>query len=229
MTTKLTAALILAFIAGCTNVDQNPVDTEGVVLPKYLPSESPDNWVLAHIDVETTGLIPGYHEMIDIGLVYTTLEGRIIDSMFLRIQPEHPERLAPGAQKVNAYDPEAWEKLSAVSPLVAVDSISNFHNSVVGNRSALMIAYNSWFDAAFLDHLFRSAHKTWRHLFYYFILDIPSMAWSLGFRDLTGQELLDKYQIADEPHIAQEHTGITGAMLNVRIYQALIKPAQSPE
>ncbi|MEO7367147.1 MAG: hypothetical protein ABIZ36_04270 [Gemmatimonadaceae bacterium] len=25
----------------------------------------------------------------------------------------------------------------------------------------------------------------------------------------------------DEPHVADEHTGITGAMVNVRIYQAL--------
>ena len=33
------------------------------------PSESPKRWLLAHVDVETTGLLPGYHEMIDIGIV----------------------------------------------------------------------------------------------------------------------------------------------------------------
>ena len=36
------------------------------------PSESPQRWLLAHVDVETTGLLPGYHEMIDIGIVMTT-------------------------------------------------------------------------------------------------------------------------------------------------------------
>jgi hypothetical protein len=39
------------------------------------PSEAPDEWLLAFVDVETTGLIPGYHEMIDIGIVMTDLDG----------------------------------------------------------------------------------------------------------------------------------------------------------
>ena len=35
------------------------------------PNEAPDQWLLAHIDVETTGLLPGHHEMIDVGIVMT--------------------------------------------------------------------------------------------------------------------------------------------------------------
>ena len=70
-----------------------------------------------------------------------------------------------------------------------------------------MVAYNSHFDAAFMDHLFRSANKTWRNLYYYFILDIPSMAWGLGIQELTSNWIRDRYQVADESHIAEEHTG----------------------
>lgn len=69
-----------------------------------IPNQDSDKWLLAHIDVEITGLIPGYHEMIDIGMVMTDLSGNIIDSLFLRIQPKHPERLEPGAFKVNLYN-----------------------------------------------------------------------------------------------------------------------------
>ena len=65
------------------------------------PNEAPDKWLLAHIDVETTGLLPGHHEMIDVGIVMTTLEGDILDSLFFRIQPANPERLSPGAKAVN--------------------------------------------------------------------------------------------------------------------------------
>ncbi len=36
-------------------------------------------------------------------------------------------------------------------------------------------------------------------------------------------EIMSYYNIPDEPHIAEQHTGITGAMLNVRIYQTLIR------
>jgi len=191
--------------------------------PVLHPSEAPDQWLLAHIDVETTGLLPGYHEMIDIGVVMTNLNGDILDSLFLRIKPQHPERLAQKAFEVNAFDPERWDALGALSIASAVDSIISFHKKVAADKQVLMVAYNSHFDAAFLDHLFRSVNKTWRELYYYFILDIPSMAWGLGFRDLNSRQVMDYYDIPDEPHIADQHTGITGAMVNVRIYRALIR------
>jgi DNA polymerase III alpha subunit (gram-positive type) len=196
------------------------MESKGSVLH---PSEVPEQWLLAHIDVETTGLLPGYNEMIDIGIVMTNLDGDILDSLFLRIQPQYPERLAAKAYDVNAFDPKKWNELGAFSPAVAVDSIISFHKKVAGDRQVLMVAYNSHFDAAFLDHLFRSVNKTWRELYYYFIMDIPSMAWGLGFRDLNSIQIMDYYDIPDEPHIADQHTGITGAMVNVRIYKALLR------
>ena len=190
------------------------------------PTEAPDQWLLAHIDVETTGLLPGYHEMIDIGIVMTTLKGEFIDSLFLRIQPAHPERISLGAMEVNAFDPSKWEQLGALKRSVAVDSILSFHERTAGNDHVLMVAYNSHFDAAFLDHLFRSAKKTWREMYYYFILDIPSMAWGLGLEDLNSSWIMEHYGVKDEPHIADQHTGITGAMVNVRIYRALLQYRQ---
>lgn len=44
--------------------------------------------------------------------------------------------------------------------------------------------------------------------------------WLLAFVDVetTGVRL----DVEDEPHVAALHTGITGAMLNIRIYQALL-------
>ncbi|MBA4072341.1 MAG: hypothetical protein C0497_10975 [Gemmatimonas sp.] len=84
-----------------------------------------------------------------------------------------------------------------------------------------LVAFNSQFDAGFLDALMRRDGHTWRELFHYFVLDIPSMAWSLGYRDLTGAALAKRLNLPDEPRVAEDHTGITGAMLNVRIYRAL--------
>jgi len=185
------------------------------------PATAPDEWVLAFLDVETTGLVPGYHEMIDLGLVMTDLDGGVIDSLFIRIQPEHPERLSEGARDVNAFDAERWRKLDALSPGAAIDSLVHFHQRVAGTRTVMLVAFNSWFDAAFVDHLFRSQESSWRTLYHYFVLDIPSMAWAMGYRDLTGAELARRLGVVDEPHEAEEHTGITGAMLNVRLYQAL--------
>ena len=39
------------------------------------PAEDPQARLLAFIDVETTGQVPGWHEMIDIGVVTTELDG----------------------------------------------------------------------------------------------------------------------------------------------------------
>lgn len=199
-----------------TAVDNAPVTSS-------LPTTEPDQWLMAHLDVETTGLVPGYHEMIDAGFVITDLEGTVIDSLFIKVQPEHPERLSPGAAKVNGFDAAKWKAEQALSTHDAIQKIFEFHQRVAGKKHVLLTTFNSQFDTAFLDHLLRRENRSWREMYHYFVLDVPSMAWSLGLRDLTNGGLAKRLGVADEPRVAVEHTGITGAMLNVRIYQALRK------
>jgi DNA polymerase III alpha subunit (gram-positive type) len=186
------------------------------------PDEAPEAWLLAFVDVETTGLKPGYHEMIDIGIVMTDLAGNELDALFLRIQPVHPDRTSAGAREVNAFDENRWRELQALTPAKAIDELLAFRNEIAGEREVLMVAFNSHFDTAFLDHLFRSQDRNWRELFHYFVLDLPSMAWSLGIYGLTGTSIADTLGIEDEPHVAELHTGITGARLNARIYRSLL-------
>ena len=192
-----------------------------------LPVEDPENWLLAFIDVETTGLRPGYHEMIDIGVVMTDLDGNEKGRFFKRIMPDHPERLSEGAAAVNGFSIDRWHRLHPLSSAVVVDSLVHFHRSLANGRNVLMVAFNSHFDASFLDYLFRSAGKNWRDLYFYFILDIPSMAWGLGLRHLVGDDLAKALGIPDEPRTANEHTGITGADLNFRLYRELSKRRSS--
>lgn len=226
------AVLILIAIAFATDIRAAAAATpvppyvkmlDGSTPPVTLPSVAPDNWLLAHIDVETTGLVAGWHEMIDIGLVMTDLEGNVLDSLFVRIQPEHPERLSAGAFAVNAFDAKKWKTMGALSPVDAVDRILAFHKRVAGSKKTLMVAHNCRFDSAFLDHLFRRADHSWLEMYHYYVLDIPSMLWGLGERDLGGDELMKRYNVEDEPHVAEYHTGITGAMVNVRLYRALLQ------
>ena len=190
------------------------------------PHADPDAWLLAFVDVETTGLIPGHHEMIDIGIVMTDLSGHELGELFVRIQPQHPERTDEGARAVNAFDEDRWRELQALGPDDAINQILTFHKEIAGDRNVLMVAFNSPFDTAFLDHLFRSQDRSWRELYHYFVLDLPSMAWSLGIHGLTGSNISGKLGIEDEPHVAELHTGITGARLNARIYRALLVRAE---
>jgi DNA polymerase III epsilon subunit-like protein len=185
------------------------------------PAQADGDWMLAFIDVETTGLVPGWHEMIDIGVVMAELDGREVDALHLYIQPAHPERLAEGARRVNAFDPARWREHGALDGGDAVARLREFHQRVAGERPVLFVAFNSQFDAAFLQHLFAESGGSWRELYHYFVLDIPSMAWGLGLRDLTGAALAARLGVDDEPRVAEVHTGLTGAQLNARLYRAL--------
>ena len=196
---------------------------EGTTVAGQTPAEAPENWLLAHIDVETTGLVPGYHEMIDIGIIMTDLHGNEVDRQFLRIMPDHPERTAPGAAAVNGFSVELWAERGFITTSAAVDSMVAFHKRVAGNKDVLFVAYNAWFDISFVDHLFRSTGRTWRELYHYFVLDLPSMAWGLGIHDLDGQGMSKKLKVVPETSDPLKHTGITGAASNVEIYRAILR------
>lgn len=187
------------------------------------PAGDPGDWLLAFVDVETTGISVGYHEMIDIGVILADLEGNEIDRLFLRVMPEHPERASEEATAINGFSLARWKSLDAVSAETAVQRLLTFHKSAAGGRRILMVAHNSQFDAAFVDFLLRSAGHRRDDIYYYYVLDIPSMAWSLGVRLLHGQRLADFFGIEDEPRTAMEHTGITGADLNLRMYREMLR------
>ncbi|MCB2211396.1 hypothetical protein KQI52_04735 [bacterium] len=186
------------------------------------PPEDPENWLLAFVDVETTGLQPGYHELVDIGLIYSDLKGRELGRLFERVMPEHPERTSPEAASVNGFSVERWDTLQTISAAELVQRITSFHNDIVkDNQQVILIAFNSWFDASFLEATFSAQESSVRSLYFYYVLDVPSMAWAVGMRGLSGANLAAELGIEDEPHEPLLHTGITGADLNLRVYRAL--------
>lgn len=191
-----------------------------------LPFGKPDHWRIAFVDVETTGVMPGYHEMVDIGIVMADVSGNEIGRFFRRIMPEHPERAQERALQVNGFSVERWESEGAVSPEKAVEGIIEFYGSTAKGKNVILCAYNVSFDNAFLDHLFRSVGKDLRKLHRY-ALDLPSVAWGMGLHDLYQKKIVGRLGVKDEPRARKgdapwKHTGITGAELDLRIYRALL-------
>lgn len=193
------------------------------------PPEDAGGWILAHVDVETTGLDPDFHEMIDIGMIYTDLAGEELGRFYTRIMPAHPERIDEGARRVNAFDVVRWREAGAVSGQEAVKQIVAFHGDISGERRVIFTAYNAWFDQGFTAALFARHGVAWRDLFFYHVLDIPSMAWGQGLTGLNATRLSEALALPDETRVPTEHTGITGAAFNVSVYRALIarRDAQS--
>lgn len=187
------------------------------------PSRAPDQWVMAHLDVETTGLVAGHHEIVDIGVVYTTLDGGVLDRWHRRVMPRYPDRVSPEAVKINGFEPTVWKKLGAIEPARAVELLLTFERDRFPGKTLVRVAYNSKFDAAFMDHLLRE-HGTaldQPNQSYYW-LDVPSMAWMMGYRSLEHGDLGQELGVAPKSRVPLEHTGLGCAEYNVRVYRALL-------
>lgn len=193
------------------------------------PAEAPEDWVLAIVDVETTGLDPVEHELIDIGAIYATVNGEELGRFFIRVRPDHPERAAPQARAVNGYSPERWEALGAVSEAEAAARFLAFHDEMTQGRHALFTAYNAYFDRSFLDAFLRQHGSSFRAHFSYFILDLPSLAWGAGIRDLKNADVAARFGLPAETDDPLQHTGLSGVEWNLALYRAIAHHGDASE
>ena len=193
-------------------------------------SALPGPTIIAIIDVETTGLDPSHHEMVDLGALYVRPDGQELGRFFVRIHPPHPDRLDPGAAAVNGYSPARWRTLGAVDEAEAVRQWRAFHDQMARASGATVTfaALNAWFDQSFTDALLRRHNSSWRELFHYQILDLPSMAWGQGARELGGAALAARYGLEPETRDPLRHTGESGVEFNLALYRAMMQGAVSP-
>jgi oligoribonuclease (3'-5' exoribonuclease) len=69
---------------------------------------------IAVTDVETKGLEPDIHEIIEIGLILVDQPSlTILDMLDVKVRPEHIERASEAALALNGYNQQEWR--SAVS------------------------------------------------------------------------------------------------------------------
>lgn len=179
--------------------------------------------ILALIDVETTGLDPDVHEMIDIGAIYIERDGRELGRFFVRIHPQHPERVDPGAQAVNGFSVDRWHTLNAVHARQAIEEFEIFHRKIAQDRPVIFTAFNVWFDQAFVARWFAREGRRFRDWYHYQVLDLPSMAFAQGHHALTGAEIAAALGIPAETRDPLLHTGATGAEFNLAVYRSLMQ------
>ena len=182
---------------------------------------------MSFVDIETTGLKPGFHEAVDVGMVISSLKGAYHDEFHCRIMPHHPERAGDSIRQINGFTEQRWKELGAFSKADAVQKVQSFFREVTDGKNVLFCAYNESFDYPFLRHLFRDVDEEARELFDY-TLDLPSIAWGAGYYQLHGWKLTQALGVDEEPQGDDpdtdpvEHTGLTGAKKNLRIYNALM-------
>lgn len=110
--------------------------------------------MICAVDTETGGLLAGFHEVIAVAIVplTETFEPAPVEPFVTKVRPEHPDRLSPGALKVNG---ESWESLqNAPTRKESIELFFQwFKNTVLNNgfKKISPLAQNWAFDKGFLQ------------------------------------------------------------------------------
>jgi len=99
---------------------------------------------IALVDIETTGLLPTEHEIIEIGMVvFDSNTMRIIEEWSTKVKPVYPENGSPKAYAVNGYNDEDWAEAPDIIPVL--------ETFVEKTKDCVFVAYNVAFDWGFLE------------------------------------------------------------------------------
>jgi DNA polymerase III epsilon subunit-like protein len=113
-----------------------------------------DGNILAAVDVETTGRVPGYHEIIQIAIQILDSDCKPTDQFFYHtIKPEHKDRVEPRATAVHRLDvdhlilhaPDKWQVADWLD-----DWWSNL--DLPFKKTMVPLAQNWRYDSSFLIH-----------------------------------------------------------------------------
>ena len=126
---------------------------------------------IAFIDLETSGLDPTRHEILEIGVIRVQGAGLAeIDRTDVRVHPRHIETADPAALGLNGYSAKAWE--NAASLTEALEWIAPLL------EGAILAGHGVAFDKAFLDVAWRDTGVTPPEMDHH-LLDTVTLAWPL--------------------------------------------------
>jgi DNA polymerase III epsilon subunit family exonuclease len=176
---------------------------------------------LAFIDVETTGLNPDLHEIIELGVVLVRQipqEGKgpaleVISEYEYKIIPERLFNADPESLKINGYTPEKW---TDAKPLKEV-----MEDFSVRTKSASFVAHNVAFDLEFIKRAFE--HAGVKSQMHYHRIDTISLAFAKLYHDPKVEKfslrfLCEYFGIKNE----NAHTALSDARATFELYQKLV-------
>lgn len=151
---------------------------EGVEPPARAPIKA-----IAFVDIETTGLDPDRHEILEVAVVRVDPDALIVlEEKSVLVQPERLSDADPEALAVCGYSASVWSRalplkwaLRAIAPLL---------------DGALIAGHNVGFDWSFLEAGFRRAELPLPRVDYH-RLDTASLAWLLKANDEVDSVSLD--------------------------------------
>ncbi len=175
---------------------------------------------LAFVDIETTGLDPDKHEIIELGVVLVRQIGdmgkdfEVIEEFEIKIKPEHIELADPQALKVNGYDASQWVFANTLTEAMKVFSEKT--------KDAIFVAHNMTFDYSFIDKAFKQTGV--ENKMFYAKLDTISMAYAKlhanpHIEKFRLQKLCEYFGVENE----RAHSALSDTRALFEVYKHLMK------
>ena len=181
-------------------------------------ANSIQNLPLAFVDLETTGLNPHKHEIIEIGVVIARQTGNpeqaleVVEEFEIQVKPAHIELADPDALRVNQYHKRSWERAIPMADAAVI-----LEQKLKG---CVFIAQNVVFDCSFLQSAFHKLGKSFDNVIYYQKMDIASIAFGAKYDDpklarYTLRELSEYFQVKNvAAHTALSDTRVAFEITN---------------
>lgn len=172
---------------------------------------------LCFIDIETTGPVIGFHEIIDIAFIRTSpnAERRLSQCSF-RIAPRHPERVTEFAQRLTGFATAEWANAHTLTKV--------WDQLELVAREGTPVCHNPSFDRAFVQLAALQNDLPPLSLDYHWI-GTESLAWPLvkcsgdwPRKSFSQSSICRILGVKEEPAL---HSALEGAESCLRLYRCL--------
>jgi DNA polymerase-3 subunit epsilon len=168
---------------------------------------------MAITDLETTGTDPRNHEIIELGLLVVDQKSlAILDSLELKVRPEHLVTASESALRLNGYNEHDWAGAVSLSEVM-----TEYSRKVEG---AMFCSHNVTFDWSFIQEAVRTTGVPVN--LDYHRLDIFTMGWTVlrghGLDDFNLSKVAKYLGLGEEP---VPHRAINGARMAYEVFKRL--------
>jgi DNA polymerase III epsilon subunit-like protein len=185
---------------------------------------------MAAVDIETTGSVVGYHEIIQIAIVPLTPDLDPWDKapFYMDIRPDFPERAEPDAMRKNGLVME--ELMLCPDAIQVADCLEDYWNwiNLPVDKRLIPLTQNGFFDIPFIKHwlgdeaFYRYFSWLGRDTMQYAISMNDEAAWKnhpIPFDAVGLKPLCKKFGVALDKH----HDALEDAIATGKIYRELMR------